>query len=66
VKDVIDCLRRGNDRDLQGMFRPEESVVVSVFDKGEAAADEVYGATTFREIAQRISEQEGATPGPAV
>jgi len=66
VKDVIDCLRRGKDRELHGRFKPEDSAIVDVFDRGEAAADEVYGSTSFKEISQMIDRHNPETDGRSV
>ena len=59
VKTVIDCLRRRG-VEPRGELAPEEKVVIDLFNRGEAAADEIYAATTFTEIAQQMSRDIAA------
>ena len=56
IKDVIDCLRRGAG-EAKAEVGPDDRIVVDIFNRGEAAADQVYTSTTFAEIAKRLAPE---------
>ena len=55
VKDVIDCLRRGCGEEEKVEVAAEDRIVIDIFNRGEAAADQVYASTTYEEIAKRLA-----------
>ncbi|NQT20294.1 MAG: YihY/virulence factor BrkB family protein [Planctomycetes bacterium] len=68
-KDVIDCLRRGADKGLEGIIRPEDRAVVDLFNRGESAAAQVFASATFKQIVEQLNqaeqEEEEKTPPAA-
>ena len=62
-KDVIECLRRGTDKGLEGIIRPEDKAVVDLFNRGESAAAEILASSNFKQIVEQLDEpEEGTSP----
>lgn len=61
-KDVIDCLRRGADKGLEGIIRPEDKPVLDLFNRGESAAAEILASSNFKQIVDQLDEPGEETP----
>lgn len=57
-KDVINCLRRGDEMEMRGEIRPEDRRIAEIYKQGEIAADTVYTLTSFAEIVKTVDSKE--------